>query len=140
MYYRENQNWTFFGGNMKILRVITTLVAAILVFSTWTPSPVSARQADSPVIIAPASPKLTVDVVATSVVPLTVKNRTGGILFITLEGPKTYYFTIVDIKAKFLIVPGRYKVKAISTGCSGTFEEDKKLKRGGNLVYYCDSQ
>jgi hypothetical protein len=125
---------------MKTARVITILVTAILVFSAWTPTPVSARQVDSPAAIAPAGASLSVDVVAISVVPLVVKNRTGGILFITLEGPKTYYFTIVDVKAKFLIVPGNYKVQAISTGCSGTFEQYKKLKKGGNLVYYCDSQ
>jgi len=125
---------------MKIARVITILVTVILVFSAWTPAPVSARQAENPLAIAPGSPSLTVDGVATSVVPLTVKNRTGGILFLTLEGPKTYYFTIPDVKAKFLIVPGRYKISAISTGCSGTFKHDKNFRNGGNLVYYCDSQ
>ena len=77
---------------------------------------------------------------STSVVPLTVKNRTGGVLFVTLDGPKTYYFTIVNVKAKFLIVPGRYKVRAISTACSGTFANNKNFRNGGNIVYYCDSQ
>ena len=92
---------------------------------------------------------------------MTVKNRTGGVLFVTLEGPKTYYFTIPDVKevlivpgrtgalyhftvpaekTKFLILPGWYRVRAISTGCSGTFEQRKNFKHGGNLVYYCDSQ
>ena len=49
---------------MKTARVITILVAVILVFSAWTPSPVSARQAESPLTIAPGNPSLTVDVVA----------------------------------------------------------------------------
>jgi hypothetical protein len=129
-----------FGGSMKTVRIITILITVILVFSAWTPAPVSARQAENPLAIAPGSPSLTVDGVATSVVKLTVKNRTGGVLFITLEGPKTYYFTIPDVKGKFLIVPGRYRVRAISTGCSGTFEHSKNFRNGGNLVYYCDSQ
>ena len=125
---------------MKTVRVITILVVAILVLSAWVPSPVSARQAERPATIVPGNPNLTVDVVTIRVVPLTVKNRTGGVLFITLEGPKTYYFTIPNVKAKFLIIPGRYKVRAISTGCSGTFEQSKNFRDGGNLVYYCDSQ
>jgi hypothetical protein len=129
-----------FGGNMKTMRVITVLVAVILVFSAWMPSPVSARQAEAPQMIAPGNPSQTVDVVAASVVPLTIRNRTGGILFLTLEGPKTYYFSVREVKAKFSILPGRYKVKAVSTGCSGTFAHDKNFKNGGNLVYYCDSQ
>ena len=125
---------------MKTARIITILITVVLVFSTWTPSTVYARQADSPVSIAPSSPNLTADLVVTSVVPLTVKNRTGGVLFVTLDGPKTYYFTIVNVKAKFLVVPGRYRVKAISTACSGTFENNKNFRNGGNIVYYCDSQ
>lgn len=125
---------------MKTLRAITILVTAILVFSAWMPSTASARQAESPSVIAPSSPDLGVDVVTTSVVPFSVKNRTGGILFLTLTGPKTYYFTIAEVKAKFLILPGRYKVTAISTACSGTFESSKNFKNGGNVVYYCDSQ
>jgi hypothetical protein len=125
---------------MKTARIITILVTAILVFSAWTPSPVSARQTGSPAAIAPSGPSLSVDVVTTEVVPFSVKNRTGGILFVTLEGPKTYYFAVREVKAKFLIIPGRYKIKAVSTACSGVFESNKNFKTGGNLVYYCDSQ
>jgi hypothetical protein len=91
-------------------------------------------------VIAPSVPNQGADPVAVKVVPLWIKNRTGGVLFVTLEGPKTYYLTIPDEKSKFLIVPGRYRVRAISTGCSGTFEHRKNFKQGGNLVYYCDSQ
>lgn len=125
---------------MRTARALTILVVAILVFSAWAPASVSARQAGSPATIAPGKPSLTVDVVAPSVVPLWVKNRTGGVLFVTLEGPKTYYFTVPAEKTKFLIVPGWYRVRAISTACSGTFEKRKNFKQGGNLVYYCDSQ
>ncbi len=125
---------------MKTARVITILAIAMLVFSAWTPSPVFARQTQTPLTIAPGVSSLTVEGVATSVVPLWVKNRTGGVLFVTLEGPKTYYFTVPEVKTKFLIVPGRYRVRAISTACSGTFEHRKNFRQGGHLVYYCDSQ
>jgi hypothetical protein len=125
---------------MKTARVLTVLVVAILIFSAWPPSPVSAWQVDSPAASAPGNPSLTVEAVAPSVVPLWVKNRTGGVLFVTLEGPKTYYFTVPAEKTKFLILPGWYRIRAISTGCSGTFEKRKNFKQGGNLVYYCDSQ
>jgi hypothetical protein len=125
---------------MKTLRTVPLLVIAVLVFSAWMPSPAFARSAEAATAIVSGGPNQTAEVVTTKVVPLTVKNRTGGVLFITLEGPKTYYFTIPDAKAKFLIIPGRYRVRAISTGCSGTFEQKKYFKDGGNLVYYCDSQ
>ncbi|MCX6065970.1 MAG: hypothetical protein NT121_09475 [Chloroflexi bacterium] len=125
---------------MKTLRTISLLIVAILVLSAWTPSPVSARQADKPVTVAPLSPSFSADAVTTVVVPLYVKNRSGGTLFITLAGPKTYYFTIVDKTAKFLILPGRYRITAISTACSNLHEQRRNFKDGGNLVYYCDSQ
>jgi hypothetical protein len=124
---------------MKNARVFTILILTVFLFSAWTPAPVSARPADSPVTMGPGSPGLTVDPVAPKVVPLWIKNRTGGVLFVTIEGPKTYNFTIPDEKSKFLIVPGWYRVKAISTACSATFEDRKNFNQGGNLVYYCDS-
>lgn len=125
---------------MKAARIVSILAIAVLIFSIWPPSPVFARSLESPVTIALGAPSSAADFVAARVVPLWVKNRTGGVLFVTLEGPKTYYFTIPSDKTKFLIVPGWYRVRAISTGCSGTFEQRKNFKNGGNLVYYCDSQ
>jgi hypothetical protein len=125
---------------MKAARVVTILAVAFLLFSAWPPSSVSARPAESPLAIGPSAPNHSVEPVAIRVVPLWIKNRTGGVLFVTLEGPKTYYFTIPAEKTKFLIIPGWYRVRAISTGCSGTFEHRKNFKQGGNLVYYCDSQ
>jgi hypothetical protein len=130
----------FFGGIMKAARIVTILAVAFLLFSALPLSPVSARPIESPLSIAPSISNQTVEPVAIKVVPLWIKNRTGGVLFVTLEGPKTYYFTIPVEKTKFLIIPGWYRVRAISTGCSGTFEHRKNFKQGGNLVYYCDSQ
>lgn len=125
---------------MKNFRAISLLVVAILVLSAWTPLPVSARQADKPLTVAPPSPSFSPDAVTTVVVPLYVKNRTGGTLFITLTGPKTYYFTIAEARTKFLILPGRYRITAISTACSSLHEQRRNFKDGGNLAYYCDSQ
>lgn len=125
---------------MKAARGITALIVLILLFSAWPPSPVFARQVESSPVVAPSSPNQVTEPVAIKVVPLWIKNRTGGVLFVTLYGQRTYYFTILSDKSKFLIVPGWYKISAISTGCSGTFEHRKNFKQGGNLVYYCDSQ
>lgn len=125
---------------MKTLRAVTLLVVAILVFSAWTPSTALAKPAESQAVIAPGSPNLGVDPVVTKVVPLYVKNRTGGTLFVTIYGPKNYAFTIVGAKEKFLIVPGRYRVTAVSTACSGTIVQPRKnFMDGGNLSYFCDS-
>jgi hypothetical protein len=124
---------------MKTLRAVTLLIIAILVFSAWTPSTALAKPAESLAVIAPSSPNLGVDPVVTKVVPLYIKNRTGGTLFVTIYGPKNYAFTIVGAKGKFLIVPGIYRVKAVSTACSGTLEVRKKFLSGGNLAYLCDS-
>jgi len=125
---------------MKAARIISIMAIAFLLFSVWPVSAVSAHPAEGSLAIGPVAPNQSVAPVAIRVVPLWIKNRTGGVLFVTLEGPKTYYFTVPDEKTKFLIVPGRYRVRAISTGCSGTFEHQKNFKQGGNLVYYCDSQ
>ena len=125
---------------MKTLRTVTLLVVAVLVFSAWTPAPVYAQQAESPSMIAPSSPNQTADPVVVKVVPLYIKNKTGGILFVTIYGPKNYAFTVVGAKEKFLIVPGYYRVTAVSTACRGEIVQPRKnFSQGGNLAYFCDS-
>jgi hypothetical protein len=125
---------------MKIVRILTALTIAMLVISAWNPAPVSARGLGDQTTIASNVPPQSVDPVTTKIVRLTVNNRSGGILFVTLNGPKDYYFVIADAKARFDILPGRYTVTAISTACSRTHVQSKNMKNGGNLVYYCDSQ
>lgn len=125
---------------MKNTRLITLLIIVILAISTWTPSAVSAKSPESQPGLAPGSVSLSVDPVTIKTVKLTIHNRSGGILFVTLEGPKNYSFTVVEDWAKFYIEPGRYKVTAISTGCSKKHVQNKNMKKGGNLAYVCDSQ
>jgi hypothetical protein len=121
---------------MKNTRLFTLLMIVILAVSAWTPAAVSARGLEQPTL----APSLSLDPVTTQVVRLSIHNRTGGTLFVTLEGPKSYYFTIGDSWARFDIVPGRYRVTAISTACSTKHEQSKNMKKGGNLAYVCDSQ
>ena len=123
---------------MKTLRLITMMIVAVLVLSAWTPAPVSAKGAASELTIAPNGASASLDNISTKVVKLTIHNRTGGVLFVTLAGTKNYYFTIGGTYSKFNIDPGRYTVTAITTACGGVHVKMRNMKQGGNLAYVCD--
>lgn len=71
---------------------------------------------------------------------LTVDNRTGGTLYVTLTGPKTYYFSTSDSgKVTFKdIFPGKYTIKIRSSSCSGELSYTRKVEDRTNLdQFYC---
>jgi YHS domain-containing protein len=61
---------------------------------------------------------------------LTVDNRTGGTLYVTLTGPKTYYFnTSKSGKSTFEgIEQGKYTITVRSSACSGSLTYTKNFK------------
>ena len=68
------------------------------------------------------------------VAKLTVDNRTGGSLYITLQGPATYYFT-ADKQGKNTfndIAPGKYDITVRSTSCGGSLSYSKRME--GNVT------
>lgn len=60
---------------------------------------------------------------------LTVDNRTGGTLYVTLTGPKTYYFNAPNQgKTTFTpIDPGKYTITVRASACGGSLSYDKNI-------------
>jgi len=74
------------------------------------------------------------------VAQLTVDNRTGGTLYITLKGSTNYYFSAVNQgKTTFKdILPGKYEIGIRSSGCGGTLTYNKKLEGKASLgPFFC---
>jgi hypothetical protein len=117
---------------MKTVRFFTFLVVAILVFSAWTPAPAYAKSETTTV-------SMGADTVASNVVSsaakqakVTITNNTGGIIYITLTGTRSYYFVASkEGKNVFMIDKGRYSVTLRTSACSGVIT--KKKFEGGNL-------
>lgn len=110
----------------KIFRVSCLLVAIVL-FLSCTPAVVFASPAAStrPQFQAAAAAKI---------VQLTVTNKTGGTVYVTLEGKLTYYFTASDQgKTKFKIESGTYKYTVRASNCGGSISKTKNFKNGGSL-------
>ncbi len=66
---------------------------------------------------------------------LTVDNRTGGTLWVTLTGPKTYYFSTADQgKTTFSpIDPGKYTITVRSSSCGGSLTYTKSINGKASL-------
>ena len=117
---------------MKTARLFTCLMAIMLVFAAWTPSTAYA----APAGIGAASPSQSTGSGTAKMVKLTIGNRTGGPLFVTLVGPQTYSFYVPDKgKDVFLILSGTYQYTV--TGCGGSsISKTRSFKGGGNLGPY----
>lgn len=71
---------------------------------------------------------------------LTVDNQTGGVLYVTLSGPKTYYFnTSKRGKTTFEgIDAGRYTITVRSSACKGVLTYEKNIKGKASLKpFFC---
>lgn len=66
---------------------------------------------------------------------LTVDNKTGGTLYVTLNGPKTYAFnTSKSGKTTFEgIEPGKYTITVRSSACGGSLTYEKNIKGKASL-------
>ena len=108
---------------MKTLRLFTIAMLVVLVMSTWAPFPAYAQPSA-------AEDTVTVELAAAKMAKLTVDNRTGGTLYVSLSGPRNYYFstskkgktTFKDIEA------GKYTITVRSSACSGTLSFKKTMK------------
>jgi len=111
---------------MKTARLFTCLMVIMFIFTAWTPSTAYAASAGSG-----ASSSNTV-----RMVKLTVGNRTGGPLYVTLQGAQSYSFYVSDkSKSTFLILSGTYTFTV--TGCGGSsISKTRSFKSGGNLGPY----
>ena len=118
---------------MKTARLFTCLIVAMLIFTAWTPSIAYA----APAGMGASSPSLSaVDATTAKLVKLTVYNKTGGPLIVTLRGAQTYFFYAANQgKTTFMIMPGKYQYTI--TGCGGgTLTKTRNFQGGGNLGPY----
>lgn len=113
---------------MKTLRFLTVVLVAILVLSTW--GPASAKPAD---IGEADTITLTVDLAQVKLARLRVTNKTGGTLYISFSGPRSYSFaTSKQGKTTFerVIQPGKYQVTVRTSACSGQLTYKRNVKGG----------
>jgi hypothetical protein len=133
---------------MKTVRIIILMLIAGLVLSVWTPSTASAKTEDDQAIFATA---LNGSLKSTRFVVLTVDNRTGGVLYITLNilryakdpTPRQDYFLLAAKQGKneFQVLPGRYIYTIRSSNCGGHKMNTKNFT--GNILlgpYYCGNK
>jgi uncharacterized surface anchored protein len=72
------------------------------------------------------------------VAKLTVDNRTGGTLYISLQGPTTYYFTASKQGKNTFndILPGKYKGTVTSSSCGGSISFSISMNGNTTLPPY----
>lgn len=121
---------------MKITRFIRLLVMVVFAIASLVPTPVYAKP---PV---PNNNSINPSLAATpKTASLTVNNNTGGVLYVSLAGPKSYYFnTAKKGNTTFSnIEPGKYTITVTSSACAGsqTFTKELKGKMSLNQVFYC---
>jgi hypothetical protein len=115
---------------MKALRLLTIIVVVVLVISIWVPAPVYATPSGSDSTV---SVHMTVNPAKTKLSKLTVDNRTGGTLFVSMSGPRNYFFSTAKRgKTTFSnIEPGKYTIVLRTSACGGSLTYTKNLKKGG---------
>jgi hypothetical protein len=117
---------------MKTVRLITFLIAVMLVFSVWVPSPVFAKADVATATIAADSVSVNADLVTAKMVKLTIVNQTGGTIYISLAGARFYSFAATQPgKNTFMIEKGKYTATIRASNCGGTLT--KKVNGGGSL-------
>jgi hypothetical protein len=114
---------------MKTLRLFTFVLLAVLVITMWGPAPVYASSSD-----APATDTIQIiDLGKTKLGRLRVTNKTGGTLFISLSGTRSYSFsTAQQGRTTFdaIIQPGKYSITVRSSACSGELHYKRNVKGG----------
>src|SRR5215207_2267184 len=101
---------------MKTLRWFTIVLVAVLVLSTWPAAPAYAKPFGS----TSTSTTLVIDLAKTKLAKLRVNNRTGGTLYISFSGERSYSFSTSEQgKTTFdpVIQPGKYQITVTTSAC-----------------------
>jgi hypothetical protein len=115
---------------MKTLRLFTVILLTTLVISLWGPAPVSAKSSE---VISPEDTSLVIDLAKTKLAKLRVTNKTGGTIYISFSGPRSYSFsTSKQGKTTFdpIIEPGKYTVTVTASACGGSLTYKRNVKGG----------
>lgn len=91
---------------MKFRLFVLAMLVSLLV-SAWTPAPVQSFNPEAPAE-AEGAPKLTID------------NKTGATVTISLTGPRSYTLTATAGKTTHLVDPGKYKYNFKACGATKT--------------------
>ena len=100
-------------------RLFTIVLLAVLVISTLAPAPAYAKPADS---TSPDDISFSIDLAKTKLARLRVTNKTGGTLYVSLSGDRSYSFsTSKQGKTTFdaVIQPGKYNITVRTSACPG---------------------
>lgn len=111
-------------------RLFTIVLLAVLVISTLAPAPAYAKPADS---TSPDDISFSIDLAKTKLARLRVTNKTGGTLYVSLSGDRSYSFsTSKQGKTTFdaVIQPGKYNITVRTSACPGELNFKKNVKGG----------
>lgn len=127
---------------MKTLRLFTVVLLSVLVLSTLAPAPVYAKPADHN---SPANINMTIDLAKTKLGRLRVINKTGGSLYVSFSGDRSYSFsTSQQGKTTFdaVIMPGKYNITVHTSACNGELHYKKTVKGGtvGLPAFVCKNK
>lgn len=65
---------------------------------------------------------------------LTVRNMTGGTLYVSLSGPRSYFFSAGGGKTVFKgIQPGKYVITVTASACGGSLTFKRNIKGNASL-------
>lgn len=111
---------------MKAVRLITFILVLAIAFSVWTPSTAYAGSA------AGSATHSMIEKAKSTVVRISVTNKTGGTMYINLVGEgRSYFFAAPKIgKNTFEILPGKYTYTLTNSACRGSFSKTRSFKSG----------
>ncbi len=115
---------------MKTLRLFTFVLLAVLVISMLGPAPAYASPSDT---TSTDTTSLTIDLGKTKLARLRVTNKTGGSLYISFSGDRSYSFSTSEQgKTTFeaVIQPGKYNITVRASACSGELHFKRNVKGG----------
>jgi len=110
---------------MKTVRWLTLVIVLAIVFSTWAPTAVLAKPAAAGAGSVEAKAKSTV-------VKLSLTNKTGGTIYLSLSGEgRAYSFaSSTQGKVSFEIQPGKYTYTLSTSACRGSVTKTRSFKAG----------
>jgi YHS domain-containing protein len=114
---------------MKNTRFLSFLITIVFVVTLLVPTPAHAY---------PSMPGGAADVISAAAQKtgtLVVNNTSGGTLYVSLTGPKSYYFsTSKDGKSQFTgIEPGKYTISLSASTCADVVKIEKKINDKVNI-------
>jgi YHS domain-containing protein len=111
---------------MKTARLVSIILVLVIAFSVFTPAPAYAKSAEA------AATFSMVEKAKSTVARLTITNKTGGTMYISVSGAgRSYYFAASNAgKNTFELLPGKYTYTITTSACRGQVTKTKNFKAG----------